>query len=340
MKSPLISLLAALACASAICVAEDVPAQAEASTHEEKEAYMRREYHNPLNQLVVFIHDKPSADAAAPHIAALLASPEGKGLRLPDYTLITCYSNDFYGSALLKEALLPALPKEAEALARLNEQLDEAIYHLDAVTTALEKVNDADSEAFAITALKLHLTAAGKALVRASNTAATNNLGPSAFKAHGLPMLALDRLFRAFGHARARMPEGSPELVRTLVAELREHLEHTAFYDPQEVTPESIRRHEAQAAALHEWFSIASTIHDKASADAAAEWLAQKNNELGVRLNSCPHHKLMAESPLLSLLEEAEANIYLYLSHATPAYFGSESLKHLYSPETPEEPAP
>ncbi len=320
-------LLAALCCAAGALQA--APAKGEV-TQEEKEAYMRAEYHNPLNARVIFIHDKASADAAAPFVNALLASPEGKGLKLPSYTLITCYSYDFYDSSALREALAPVLPKEPDALDKLNHVLAEGIGHLDAVTAALEEVHDAESAKQAIAALELRLPAAGKAFVRASSVA-TDCPGPCAFVAHGRPMRAFDRLLHAYGHALDRLQHPCPELTEALVSTLREHLEHTLFYDPQEITPEANHRHEAQAAALHEWFFVASTIHDKASADAAAGWMEGKNAQLGTKLNSVPHSRIIADSPCLSLLEEAEANIYLYLANASPAYFGSEKLAALYA---------
>ncbi len=321
-------------------------AAAEEAALEAKEAALRREYHNPLNALVVFIHDEASAKAAAPYIAALLATPEGGKMALPDYSRITCYSYDFFGSPELKEALLPALKKEPKGLAKVEQRLGEAISHLDAVTAALGKVRDADSEAFAIISIEDHIPAAGDALLRASSAATANQLGACAFKAHGLPMLALDRLLHAYGRAMERMGGNCPALTEALDEQLLEHMEHTAFYDPLDVTPESIRLREAQLAALHSWFTIASTIHNKESADAAAAWLEKKNAEVGTRLQSSPHRKVIAACPALSLLEEAEANIYLYFANASPAYFGSERLAALYAEEeeaegeAPTEPAP
>ncbi len=346
MKAPLIpalALLTGLACANT--PAAPAPSAAEppaAEQHElspsgrQADEKARRQYHNALNGLLVFIHDTASADAAAPKIAALLATSEGKKLKLPNFTLISCYSYDFFASAALKKALLPVLPKEPQGLEKLTTLLAEATGHLDAVTAALGEVKDSDTEKQAIESLQLHLPEAGNALVRA-NSAATHCAGPSAFKAHGQPMLALDRLLHAYGHAKGRIPGGCPALADAMDAALREHMEQTAFYDPHEITAENIHRHEAQAAALHEWFGVAAGIHDTATADAAADWLEKKNAELGVRLNSIPDHRIIAESPCLTLLEEAEANIYLYLVNAEAPFFGSGKLAALYAPEPTEE---
>ncbi len=332
---------------AAVSLAEPAASESAAPTEDsyaaEREEWRRSE-HNALNAILAFVHNRTSADAAAPRVKALMASPEGKGLKpTGDVALILYFGFQCYGSDALMETLRPLVSGEDKLAFERPERLrrtmtpcmEEMMAQLDGISAKLAQVTDAESEATAIAAAKA-LPAFIMDMAQRMDTAVEKTQGDTdwtqddAYIALAVrqlyPQPALDRLL----HAYARAPH-TPALEEAL-REAWEPLERlcSADFAPAASAGE-LAKQEALAAALHEWFDVAATITDKSSADAAADWLTKKNAELGRPLMAISPYYARAQGLCLCLsalgarLEAADS----YLSNARPTYFGSEKLQRL-----------
>ncbi len=97
-------------------------------------------------------------------------------------------------------------------------------------------------------------------------------------------------------------------------------------------------RASADAAAPREWLTLAATIRDKESADAAADGLMQKSAELGTPLHTSWHDYAARRKNHGCMLQLATVmeNVVNYLRCASPAFFGSRKLQQLLAPGTEE----
>ncbi len=347
MKTPPLFALP-LACGLALAinpVPEPVPAEASteqiasAQTEQERqEQFMRDIYHTPFNGIMLFVHDRASADAAVPRLKALLDSQQtAEQLKLSEHILEHYFTQDCYGSSALKELLAPHMQKDETATVQqfratclpLWQQMDAGML---ALAEEIEAVTDEASAARATAALRAFpesISALEEQLQQAMLP-----LNPSVNEGYlmtamtmGSTMKVLDRLTSAYGHALAGNKERYPELN----AAFRELFTNAGIPSSMldRMTPETVAQAEATAAALHEWLTVAATVQDKASADAAADWLEAKLRELGPGFRGAMLFQLSEGFPSLGLArlcgQVVTANYYL--RYATPAWFGSEKLK-------------
>ncbi len=318
--------------------------EAELELKRYQEARERREHHSPLNGILAFIHDRASADAAAPRVKELLASPEGKEAQMPNETAISLQGNyNFYGSAALKAALIPVLDEDdrhdsAELWQFMEHSLpiiDEMTTHINRLADILETVQDEAGASKAAAALKASPDTMKELENRLAAKAQSIPRGGMADIYRAMAIMnerrspAAERLLHAYGHAQTRRAGGFPELEAAFF--------HALFPTgvPEELKPELhphyLNACEQQAAALREWLSLAAAICDKESADAAADWLTQKSAELGTPLNTCwqDYAKRRKHHGCLLQLSSVMENATTYLRYATPAFFGSEKLEQL-----------
>ncbi len=315
------------------------------------EARERWEYHTPLNGILAFIHDRASADAAAPRVQALLASPEGKGARMPSETAIylqeTC---NFHGSEALREALAPVMDEDdrtdSPELRQFKETclpiLDEMAAHINRLADILEAVQDEASAHEAVAALNASPDTVIELEKRLEATAQAIPQGSMADVYRAMAIMnqrltpSTERLLHAFGHAQTRRESGFPGLE----AAFFHALHPTGLPDEfrQELQPQYLNACEQQAAALREWLTLAATIRDKESADAAADGLMQKSAELGTPLHTIWHDYATRRKNHGCMLQLATVmeNVVNYLRCASPAFFGSGKLQQLLAPGTEE----
>ncbi len=301
------------------------------------------EYRSPLNAILAFVHDRASADAAAPRVKALLAAQPDQP-DLPYETGINVIDRfDCYGSAALKEALAPLFGEDFEdspELIQFKETLMPMMAAMKAkvedITRKLEAVNDEAGAAVAAAALKAY----------PNSTKESNEKLKAALEGIQLDMgdmykvMAIinsqaadtaDAACYAYAHAQQRREGGFPELKAAFLGMILTTDEELPAEIMQSLEPASIIACEQRAAALHAWLTLAANITDKASADAAADWMTAKDAELGVKLGSFWRELSPNVAPGMPQLDGAMEAAVAYLEHASPAWFGSEKLAaHLH----------
>ncbi len=363
MNTPLLLALPLLA---GVCLANSLPpdgeyalpeavAPAPAATPGDDAAPMRALYHNALQRLLNFVHDKASADAAAERVKALLATPRADKLSVaPDCWLFVYFGSDCFGSQALMDALRPLLPANMEKLeqyrATLSPFMDELQAHLCTLADQVEQVENADTAAAAAEALNA-LPAFVDSWGKRADAALENELHGYIFSRDEAlftlavcqlrPLPAMARLHRAFGLAQARQEGGFPALAEACEQANRSlaSLTGECTSRPELITPERLAAEERLVTAIHEWMSVAATVCDKASADAAADWLENKKAELGGSLVATALSVAAGESPcsghtgLLCLLLEYSSDLFAL---ATPCCYGSEKLERCFREDRDE----
>ncbi len=305
----------------------------------EWKAQLYGKWHNELYSLLVGVHDKASADAAAPRLRQTLrAAPADAEPELPpgiELYLHRCVR--YYGSPALAEALAPLLRGEAgakDAPAAFIAHISTLRAKLTSLTATLEQVTDAATEAQAVAAIEalpawlLHWQAGCTKLQPAVNAYGAEGIAIQAELEWTLPAL-VDELFHACGRAQARVEGGCPDLVKAM-----QHawltIDEIPFFPPlADLNPALLAQAEEHTKALAEWFTLVGGIRDKASADAAADWLTQQSSRLGERFFlPWESNKVHDTEPCCcpQLQDFAVLGSYLYLKCASPAYFGSEKL--------------
>ncbi len=310
------------------------------------EAYLGRKFHEPLHAILLFVFDKASADAAAPRVKDLLMAEEGKELRLTDYEELYLYhSFDCFGSTALKEVLTPLLfYKDSPALQQFRKNflplLDGMFDQMAALADELEAVTDEASAARAAAALraypeacKEYTTQLDKAFRELRPGMATQYVMAAIIQ--GYPRATADRFVHAYAHAQGRVEGGFPEQEKALT-ELMEGGNARFAVILEELTPENAATNEKLVAALGEWLRVAATIHDKASADAAADWLTQRDAEQGMPLLATwEYARRGLLCPCFSSMDMLMQNLRAYFAYASPAWFGSEKLEALHKAYLP-----
>ncbi len=302
------------------------------------EQALRAHYHTPLAGILVFVHNKASADAAAPRVAALLASPEGRDAVLRhEYLHYLYYRFDCFGSRALQDALVPMLnrlesPSAREFRRRLRPSLASAYARMEEMTDVLNSVVDDASAKRAAAILRTYTLKNHHVLIEATTKAQNGLLLTNTD--YQLPLGVRDRAEDRFYHAWMRLRLRCKDCL----SELQQAL-HFTLADVRVHPPMSAAQQEKRGqilAAMHEWLDVAAGIHDKASADAAADWLERRNAALGVRLQDVRHEKSEKRESFrcicleqLTLILEAAHD---YLAFATPRYFGSEKLRRQLGP--------
>ncbi len=312
-------------------------------------ARQQRQNHSPLNGILVFVYDRATADAAAPRVKELLASPEGKNVEEPLLTLAHVVERmDCYGSDALREALRPVLDErelvDSPELKQFRELALPIVDEMNALTVSitqlLEAVTDKDSAARAAEALSVSYAPMAELSARLQASGEQIRLGMgdmyrvAAIMNERRERIA-DRFLHAYAHAQSRPGGPFPELAEAIMGEgTADMSEEQQMMMRQQLEPSYLMHCERSANALREWLALASGISDKASADAAADWLEQKSAELGFPSGTCWHdyasnklyHHCMYQ--LARVLENTTAYFY----YAQPSYFGSEKLKAQFPP--------
>ncbi len=315
------------------------------------------EYRSPLNAILAFVYDRATADAAAPRVKALLAAnpdlPE-----LPYETgihLIERY--DCYGSDALKEALSPLYAEILEESPELLQfktsvlpLIDEQRAQVEELTRDMEAVSDEASAAKVAATIR---SLREKTLERSGKTeAAMSEIKLGMGDMYRVMALlnsrstdAADRLLYAYAQAQQGREGGYAELKAAFIGTLLNAEEDMPDEILQSLEPAALLACKRQAEALREWLGMAARISDKASADAAADWMTAKNTELGVELGNFWREPSMGIQPGVPQLAGAMDAAIAYLESLDPACFGSGKLAALlhYEPDEADagpEPEP
>ncbi len=304
---------------------------------------LRSEYHNPLHGILSCVYDKTSADAAAPRVKALMASPEGANLNpAPEIWLFLYFGHNCFGSAELQDALRKLLPENFDSAEKLRSLaqpfMDELSAHLHSLAECVEQVNDADSEARAAEKLNALPTFMEDWCKRADEAVSKGLEGGTSHRddvyfhmaiVQVQPLPAIDSLRHAYGHACARNKSGFPALTAAVQRASEPLVQLTGNPFSAVNSPEALAEAERQASAFREWLAVAAGVTDKASAEAAADWLETKNAELGFSLmraaGAAMEEGCCCTLSLAITMEFADS----YLRWATPSFFGSKRLENL-----------
>ncbi len=335
-----------------IVVVDAASASTKRAQREARELRERPLYHSPLNSILTFVHDRATADAAVPRVKELLAAAGDAKPQLPENTWLHLYfGHQCHGSTELMAALRTCLPPKLENAERYRAAMAPTVQaiadHLDALAATVEQVKDDETEATALKALQ-ELPAALDRITRQAHAAAAE-LRDLPLQEEVHPFLraatnvghcaAADRLMHAHAHVQKRnLLQSRKELHRAMMKvwmELEGRLGSAYFFDP----PTSLRKvpqSERHAAAIREWLERTASIHDKTSADAAADWLEKRSKKLGTPLTYVSPRVSSCHCLCIMSYAEHMKTIRRWLEYATPAFYGSEKLKSLLQWE-PEE---
>ncbi len=341
--------LLALPLLAAVAAADGTPAPQQVITPQnmtpeqaaiiaEAQAQVRAEQHNALNAILAFVHSKDAADAAAPRVRALMASPEGKGLRLThESILFLFYAHNCFESDALRAELTPLLPPQLGDVEKFRKavapMLGELTAKMDRITRMMMHISDEGMEARAaaeLRALPEFIMQLGERMDKAAGSIALDkeeNMYYVMAILQGQCQFAADRLLHTY--ARAQWNSGGS------LDELREAFE-TSWLPVSRMlggTPapdfltENMNRNEHIAYTVREWLKRAAEVKDRESADALADWMVEKSQELGIPLGLAtlinPGQSCVCTRVMGTVMRGAK----VYLHYATPAYYGSEKLQ-------------
>ncbi len=322
--------------------AEDKAGETAELAEKNKKAQERqRVIYTQFYALLAPVHDKDSADAAAPRLKAWIETEKpGFGLLMSEPGLEHFFVRDGYGSTAFRE-LLPLFMQDHETAILqqfrstclpLVQQRFERVLALAAEVEAVSDKASAHAATKAIRAFLESAPALDAQIENASEQIQYDGNTDTMFwiRAIGQKEDMSAHLLRAYGHALAGSKGSWPELEQAFRS-LLTYTEHPEWV-LNSMTPESFAAGEEMCAVLHEWLHIAATVHDTASADAAADWLEAKRRELGSELARAMQPRLslhVFHTATLGHLRRQAAWMNYYLKQATPPCYGSAKLQRL-----------
>jgi len=290
-----------------------------------------------LDDVLMFVVDLASADAAAPLVKQRLSGEVSDSVLSEYDRALLCMTNCF-GSEALREALRSVLPLEnsalPEALRPYEELLSELTQAMDDLSAVLESVRDkasADRAAEMVENFRpyvLSLSSKAERLSEPPSESYRRMMGHLLMEMR--PRAA--RLLTAWGQLKLRSDDyyGSSRLQSTL-PELSEVLENMDMPTDPATIGEVSRVASAMEPLLREWLNLAREVRDRSSADAAAPRLQQLAQQLralcGESLGQGYEHELCMSNPQVELLLQACDRVSHHFAGLRPAFFGSSALK-------------
>lgn len=311
--------------------AESLPRQGEAAV--DSAAVARKE---ALDDILMFVVDKSSADAAAAQVRQRLEGGAALSLSASDRALMEMTS--YFGSEALQKALSPLLPVESspdpEELRPYETLVVEFAQALDDLASVLESVQDkatADRAAEMVENFRpyvLSLSEKEKKLPKPPEEIDRYMMGRSVVEIR--PRVA--RLLQAWGRLHLRSEEyyDSSRLQKAL-PELGEVLENMNMPLDRDSIGEVTRVALGLEPLLREWLNLAHQVRDQATADAAAprlQELAQQMRSLwGETLGRGYERELCSVNPQVELLMQACDRVSHHYAELRPPFFGSAALR-------------
>lgn len=299
-----------------------------------------------LSRLLLFISDKGSADAAAPKVSALLKGAVPGSVHVDDYDLGMMQAMRCFGSASLQKALEPVIPMlQVEQYPQLEpyKQYYEAMWsYMDDLTSTFEGIRDkatADKAAAMVEEFPPFMLSL---LEKAGNLPQSDDATARAKSYIGRPITRVKagRLLTAWGRLQQRSSDfyGS-ERFRKSVDGLNEVMQNLDMdVDPEGIGALTQISH-GLVPLLREWIAIARTVHDRASADAAAPEFLELRRRMGSLSQGFPIGREY-EKALFNICPESELLIHIcdHISHSFetethPPFYGSATLQAALSHE-------
>ncbi len=293
-----------------------------------------------LDELLLFVVDKKSADEAAPKVArALQENAEvPQEMMLSEYDRSILASTTCFGSAKLMAALAPVFVPDSQykELLAPYQALQSALgLMLSDMADVLEKVDskaDADAAAEMAQNIPAYMSSLREKVAALPHHDDDELLRVRVRRYHVTVRPGAARLLKAWGNLMARDENmyGSTRLVAALpmVNEVLENLGMAA--DPAALS-QLVQVAEKMEPLLVEWLKVSKSITDKASADAAAPRLLQLAAEIRAvsidRLGSGYEKDLSNVSPRLQVLMMATDRLSHWFAELPTPFYGSEALR-------------
>ncbi len=299
-----------------------------------------------LSRLLLFISDRESADAAAPKVSALLKGAAPGSIHVDDYDLGMMQAMRCFGSASLQKALEPVIPMlQAGQYPQLEpyKQYYEAMWsYMEDLSSTLEGIKDkaaADKAAAMVEEFPPFMLSL---LEKAGSLPQSDDATTRAEAYIGRPITRVKagQLLTAWGRLQQRSSDfyGSERLQKAMDG-LNEVMQNLGI----EADPEGIgvlaQISHGLVPLLREWIAIARTVHDRASADAAALEFLSLRRRLGSLSQGFPIGGEY-EKDLFNICPECELLVHIcdHISHyfereIHPPFYGSATLQAALSHE-------
>lgn len=295
-----------------------------------------------LDDVLMFVVDRVSADAAAPSVKQRLSGAVSD-TALSEYDRALLGMTNCFGSEALQEALRPVLAQEnpflPEALRPYERLLTDLTQAMDDLSAVLESVRDkasADRAAEMVENFRPYVLSLSS---RAEKLSEPPSESYRRMTGHLLTELRprVARLLMAWGQLKLRS-DGyyDSSRLQSALPELSEVLENMDMPMDPATIGEVSRVASAMEPLLREWLNLARGVRDKASADAAAPRLQQLAQRLRAlcseSLGQGYEHELCMANPQVELLMQACDRVSHHFAGLRPAFFGSpalgEALRH------------
>ncbi len=301
----------------------------------------------PMERILARVHDRASADAAAPAMERLVVDgtcPPGLAAKLSNArvvkvtTLMTpalhvLIAHDCFGSEAMKKALAPLLEEsdpmadgDAARLYSLVLELDAPMQGLAATLNGVQDKAAAEAavEKVQATTRWLHDWVASAESVPERVEASDDQLSRIMYRSQVAP----GAMLTAWGHLHLRSAEyyGVSALGEALAALNRELARVGCDIDAEQAGRGVAVADEIEAA-LHERIALAASVVDKASADAAAPALKASTQRLKAAVCRGVTVDVYKFRPLFELLNVNGMNIIVALEELEPPFYGSEALQ-------------
>lgn len=293
-----------------------------------------------LDELLLFVVDKKSADEAAPKVACMLQEnaevpPE---MMLSEYDRSILASTSCFGSAKLMAALASVFVPDSrfdERLAPYQELQTELGVLLCDMSDVLEKVDskaDADAAAEMAQNIPAYMSSLREKVMALPHHDDDEILRVSVRRYHVTVRPGAARLLRSWGKLMARDENmyGSARLVAALPV-INEVLENLGMAADPTALSQLVQVAEKMEPLLVEWLKVSKSITDKASADAAAPRLLQLATEIRAvstdKLGSGYEKDLSNVSPRLQVLMMATDRLSHWFAELPTPFYGSDVLR-------------
>ncbi len=293
-----------------------------------------------LDEALLFVVDKKSADAAAPVVARVLKEnaevpPE---MMLSEYDRSILATTSCFGSTRLMSALSPVFVPDSqygERLAPYQALQSELGQLLSDVAEVLEKVDskaDADAAAEMVQNIPAYMSSFREKVEALPHHDDDELLRVRVRRYHVTVRPGASRVLRAWGNLTARDEHlyGSTRLAAALPM-VNEVLENLGMAADPGVLPQLVQVAEQMEPLLVEWLRVSKKITDKASADAAAPRLLQLATEIRAvsidKMGSGYEKDLSNVSPRLQVLMMATDRLSHWFAELPTPFYGSETLR-------------
>ncbi len=293
-----------------------------------------------LDESLLFVVDKKTADAAAPVVEMVLREHADipKEMMLSEYDRSLLAATSCFGSAQLLKSLRPVFVPDSQYQAQLAPYLAlqaELGLVLDDMAKLLKHVHDkasADAAAEMAENIPAYMASLSEKVAALPNHD-DDQLQRARVRRYQVTVRpGASRLLRAWGKLMAESADmyGSTRLLAAL-PQVNEVLENLGMAADPAVLPQLVQATEVMQPLLEEWLQVSQCIKDRSSADAAAPRLLELAEAVRAtsisKLGNGYEKDLSNVSPRLQVLMMATDRISHWFEDLPTPFYGSEALK-------------